>query len=133
VGYAGAAKGTITSLTSYTLQAVSPATTMLDVYTSGGPAVAQITLNHFNNATGAMGAIVDVQATDGSGGTFFTNAVYSGAMTRVSFYVHAGFGAGSIGDTWCMALANIFEYDPGATIDATPPEPQPGSGGVGPL
>lgn len=121
LSFVGAAHGAITGLTSYELRVASPASLMLDVYTSGAPAVAQITLGHFNNATAASGVIYDVQGTGPTSHPQFANAVFSSAMKRVSFWVHAGSTEDAGGTPWCQALVNIFEFEAGTKVEVSPP------------
>jgi hypothetical protein len=65
------------------------------------------------------------------GGTeYFDDAVYLRRMRQVTFAVVSLFPEGNLGDDWCAALLNIFEFGAVESIAETVPPPQPQFGGI---
>lgn len=151
----GSMTGTLTAMHSRTVQAVMPQFTTLDVYLPAKillmpgrppkfsflypPAVAQITLNHFRDQSQATAVLFSMRTVDPSGRAsdeflgYLTNCVYAANMARVTF---ALFGMPSmpigseLGSSWCMALANVFQFSQDSILDPTEHQsPPPPSGG----
>jgi len=118
--------GTLQTTESFSLEAVGiEAIATQDVFLPDVPWVAQVTLSHFNNLDGCAAWVFEVDDT-----MYFMNCVYGQGQAQVTFALVCGFAAtGGFGDSFCEALANVFQFSGDATVITTPPPPQDGGGG----
>jgi hypothetical protein len=120
----GSVAGSLIGMGSWSVESTEEQAVTFDLNLPGGPAVAQASMSHFNNTTGASAWVFEANGVD-----YFDRAVYLEDMTHVTFAVVSGFKAGQFGDDFCSALLNIFRFDAGASVVETPPPPPPPQNG----